>query len=119
MPAWAAEATGFVGHAFFAAFASVQASIAVALLSVAVLVWKGFHRTGDGLINARRIGLVVTKSFAIYSFSVCVIFHFFFKIPVSEVIGEGFGNDRFAWIFFGLIMEQSLYLWNEYRSGHE
>ena len=119
MEAWAFEAAGVVGHAFFAAFASIEASIVVAFLSVAALIRNGFHRTKDGRINAKRIGLVAGKSLAIYSFAVCIIFNYLFRIPVSKVISDGFGNDRFALIFFVLLLEQGSLIWDEYRSGHE
>jgi hypothetical protein len=60
-----------------------------------------------------RARLSTSLTFGIngYTSLVVLIGQFFFKIPASQTIELGFGNERFGWIMLTFLTEASLQLW--------
>ncbi|GAB5448699.1 MAG: hypothetical protein Gyms2KO_35720 [Gymnodinialimonas sp.] len=97
--------------------ACIEASIAVAAIAIIFLVKKGYHRDTKGAITRRRLASVLGLAASSYTFMVCVVAQLLFRGEpgVSDLIRNGFGDERIAWLLFLVTADQVFRLWDEYR----
>lgn len=89
-------------------FASAQASILAGLLLLLLLFmmhrWRK-DRALDGAGVGPRITACILLGITLYSLIICVFFHFFLGIEISDSVELGFGDDRVAWLMLGLTID--------------
>jgi hypothetical protein len=96
--------------------ASSATSMIFAVLALSILIRLGYHREPNGRLGRRRMGSVLGLAASSYTFVVCVVSQLLVKGPsISELIVNGFGNDRVAWLLLILTFDQCFRLWDEYR----
>lgn len=84
------------------------------------LVAQGYHKGGNGKLARRRCGSVFVLSIATYTFLVCVVSQLVVGGPrVSELISKGFGDERVAWIYFGVVLDGAFRVWSEFSETNE
>jgi hypothetical protein len=65
----------------------------------------GRHRDSSKKIASGKITLCILQSIAFYTLAICLIGHWYLKIPVSETIHDGFGDERAAWLLLGVTID--------------
>jgi hypothetical protein len=92
-------------------FASSLASIIFGIFSFFVLRSTGNHRDGQRKIASGKITVCVLQSIALYTLFMCLLGQWVFKIPVSETIHSGFGDERAAWLLLGTAIDVTMRLY--------
>jgi len=93
-------------------FATSGATVAVGVFSVAVLCYSGSHRDLSGTIVASKIAGAFGIAMATYTFLVAAGIHLLFKTAtLTQVISNGFGEERFAYLLAGVSLDGLLRLW--------
>ena len=85
--------------------ANPGASIVAGCLALAVLLVARRHRNAEGKTLVPRMVSVFLFGLAGYTMLIIIVGHFFGRTPVSATV-KLFGDDRIAWIFVGLVMDQ-------------
>jgi hypothetical protein len=89
----------------WAVVASPAASICFGLLGFLALVIGGRHRDGNKRTVHSKIAMSVLQSAALYTMLVCTVGHWFFKIPLSVTVRDGFGDERVGWLMLALSID--------------
>jgi hypothetical protein len=92
-------------------FASSLASIIFGILSFFLLRHTGNHRDEQQKIASGRITVCILQSIAFYTLTMCLLGQWVFKIPVSETIRDGFGDERAAWLMLGTAIDVAMRLY--------
>lgn len=96
--------------------ASSNTALAIAALMVGYLVLRRYHRLPDGSLSRARLATVLLLAASTYTFLVCFAAEVMFHGPhLHEVIRDGFGDSRVAWLLFFVIVEAGIRLADEYR----
>jgi hypothetical protein len=91
--------------------ASSLASIIFGIVSFLVLRSSGHHRDGDNKIASGKITVCILQSISLYTLLVCLAGQWVFKIPVSQTIHDGFGDERAAWLLLGVSVDVAMRLY--------
>lgn len=90
-----------------------------AIAMVAILTFRGFHKAEDGSLARRRLASVVALSASAYTFGICILSQLCFDGPsVGEVISNGFGDERVAWLLMVFVADSIFRIWDEFRPSH-
>lgn len=82
-----------------------QASIIFALVCLGSLWYHGKHRDKNGKTALAKIAFAGIQGATFYTIVVTVLLHWFVKIPITTTLSEGFGQERFAWLFYGMFID--------------
>lgn len=94
-----------MNNAVWAWSANPAAPLVAALISIFLLCLLRRHRDEHGKISSTKIVATMLLAATAYILLVTVVSNFVFHISISETITDGFGNDRVAWLFFGLLAD--------------
>ena len=95
--------------------ASPAASVTAALVVLLLLVQLGYHRDEKGALARRRLGSVIVLSASTYSFGLMFLSQIVVHGPgVAELVGDGFGDARIAWLMFGVMLDGVWRVWDEF-----
>ena len=92
--------------------ASSLASIAFGIFSFFVLRAAGRHRDVNNKVASGRITVCILQSIVLYTLVVCLVGQWVLKIPVSETIHSGFGDERAAWLLLGSAIDVAVRLYS-------
>ena len=92
--------------------ASSLASILAGLSCYAFLAYKGLHRDGDRKASHAKLAVAVIQGASLYTLLVCIVGHWILKIPVSQTISAGFGDERFSWLLLGMTTDMTARVMN-------
>ena len=80
-----------------------------------LLVQLGYHRDEKGALARRRLGSVIVLSASTYSFGLMFLSQIVVHGPgVAELVGDGFGDARIAWLMFGVMLDGVWRVWDEF-----
>ena len=96
--------------------ASSGAALAVGIAVAGLLIILRKHRDANGRVHRVRIAAVFGLAASTYTFIVCVIAQLVFHDPtIVQIIGEGFGGERIAWLLALVAADSSLRVWDEFH----
>lgn len=96
--------------------ATPATSLFVGIVVVAFLIVCGYHRHVDGRLLRRRVAAVFVFAAATYTFVVCASAELIWHTPhLTEVIRDGFGEQRVALLLVGIAFDGVLRMWDEFR----
>jgi cytosine/uracil/thiamine/allantoin permease len=69
-----------------------------------LLLWgTGSHRDINSRVSRQKIAASVMLSATCYTMLIVLIGHFGYKVPLSNIIRDSFGDDRVAWLMAFLV----------------
>jgi hypothetical protein len=100
--------------------ASPFSAVVVGIAVILIFHRNGFHRGAKGDLARRKLGTVFILSGTVYTFGLCALSQLALHGPtVSVLIEHGFGNQRVAWLFSGLVIDAFFRLWSEFGPPKE
>ena len=89
------------------------------IVVLALLLWKRAHRDKNGKVSRQRLAGAVVLPATLYAMVVCIVGHFFLRIPVSSTISNGFGDERIAWLLVALSADVAWRIWGLFGGSIE
>lgn len=85
--------------------ASSASSVLFGVLSFLIFRRTGRHRDGNNRIIQGKITVCILQSISFYTLAICLLGQWALKIPLSQTIHEGFGDERAAWLLLGTAID--------------
>ena len=73
-------------------------SVLAGVITLGCLIWRGKHRDSQGKLIQARVPLSVANGAALYTLIICMIGNWAWGMPISDIIRDGFGDQRMAWL---------------------
>lgn len=87
------------------ALASPAATFLAGCTSLLCLFYFRRHVDRSGELIAANIIFAATQGAVLYILLITIAFHWLGQVPMSKTLTDGFGQERLAWVFYGMVAD--------------